>query len=259
MLLPLLPIALYFAVAADPPLNVLDVSEQIRLELRLDSSLVTTPAATAAVARQTLGLPAAAAGTPLREDLQQICTQVGIETRWVPPTSPSPPLSGQGDDGEAEDGGGEPQSSEDVDPWLEWEQVPWAAEAIPWIPGSPGTFNRTQGVRLLTAADYRAPRTFYIREWQRVWVVLFCTPEQPRQCGPSTARLWASLAHAFRNDSRVEIALLTTVSGSPEQELGGRFGAWRARAIQIFHMHPDHYAAGVSVPLYPLRQPHKIN
>eukprot|EP01048_Picozoa_sp_COSAG05_P019903 COSAG05_NODE_3243_length_2213_cov_67.515571_1_plen_301_part_10 len=212
--------------------------------------------------REKLGLPEVEAGTPLRENLQQICTELGLETGWVKTSGGSGSggvgvgVGGSGGDSTPDAGassvteetytvaGGGPlpwidddDNDADRDPWLVWEQ-------------HPDLFNRSQGVRILTAADYIAPRTFYIREWERVWIVLSCTPEQPRQCGPYMSELWTSLAAAFTGDPRVEVALVTVLHGSPEQTHAARYGAGRAGTIQLFHMDPKHYAAGVNVPVY---------
>jgi hypothetical protein len=104
--------------------KIMAVCVEIKEQLGLEGSI--NPAATAAAGREALGMAAAVSGTKLKENLQQICLELGIETGWAPaaaapsegvppqqlqqqssggdsPTLNSPSSSGGGD------GGGDPQ------------------------------------------------------------------------------------------------------------------------------------------------------
>ena len=109
---------------------------------------------------------------------------------------------------------------------------------------------------MLTASDFAKP-PFYLRDWEKVWVVLYCSPDA-RPCHMGAPQ-FKEFAAAFRDDDRVRVRLVLLPmperdqppDPSPETAAANALGITWPGVIQIFNMRPEDYAVGVKVPIHP--------
>ena len=84
--------------------------------------------------------------------------------------------------------GSEQYGGDDADRWEAWK----------------GLYEKSDGIPMLTASDFAKP-PFYLRDWEKVWVVLYCSPDA-RPCHMGAPQ-FKEFAAAFRDDDRVRVRL----------------------------------------------------
>ena len=96
--------------------------------------------------------------------------------------------------------GSEQYGGVDADRWGAWK----------------GLYEKSDGIPMLTASDFAKP-PFYLRDWEKVWVVLYCSPDA-RPCHMGAPQ-FKEFAAAFRDDARVRVRLvLLPMPGGPDNK-----------------------------------------